>query len=274
MLTNLSILVMSIIMSYGFVDNFIFLSDPVAGTLKSWCSHDTRVTYAVLCSSFFLGKTLMYCVFIMRLHSVYSRCAFGYKPAVLTTLASVICVVMVSLATLQNLTMELQPFEFTLFGENVRHCNYKPAMLASFSYGIFELTLAVTMIVLFVSPLKKLLKLLENRQSGDRTRSKMGFEKAAVKVTTLVLMAVSTSVGAIAISAVTKTGVPWFVVDASINILCILLMTPYYTNVYKKLCCCCINGCIMCCLRKHQKTVQQIRTARSGTNTSPVCPDS
>ena len=46
-----------------------------------------------------------------------------------------------------------------------------------------------------------------------------------------------------------------FFIDMTLNVLCIILMTPYYKGWYRNLCCCCIKTCIMCCLCSREQQI-------------------
>ena len=66
-----------------------------------------------------------------------------------------------------------------------------------------------------------------------------------------------------------------FFIDYTLNILCIMLMTPYYKEWYRNLCCCCIQTCVWICLcdKEQQKQYSQyhlkgIDDGKDDTNTS------
>merc|ERR1712176_894024 len=108
-----------------------------------------------------------------------------------------------------------------------------------------EIAITTITLIAFMLPLRKLLKnakLYHNNQEKHTLK----FKLAAIKVTILTLTALLSSFGSLVIVGTTSSANIVFF-DMTLNVLCIILMTPYYKGWYKKLCCCCIRTCILCC---------------------------
>ena len=132
--------------------------------------------------NYYIGKGCMYLLFIMRLHAIYGKSAFGYKPYKLKILSIIICLTTFTLCVLSVLSVKPIYFDFKLFGRNYTHCNALYPDIFIMIYGFHEVIITLITLLMFIFPLKRLLQTVKMYGGkGTKTRT-FGFKYAAIKV--------------------------------------------------------------------------------------------
>ena len=180
-----------------------------------------------------IAKGCIYCGFVMRLHHVYNRSQYGGTEITLRIYFIILILEYSSLAIYGYITMSHTKHNIN----NLQICHKSHSWI----YLICSLTADTinTFICLrsYIRPLFKIMKSL--RQRWNYTGK--DFTYPAILVSILTSVATLVSVLGHILCILTDTYIT-FLIDMSINTLCVMLMTFYYLDVYDKLCC----GLIKC----------------------------
>ena len=138
--------------------------------------------------------------------------------------------------------------------------------LTVYTTAIYDIIFSISSFIAFINPIKQMIKSLLS--TGDHNETIIQMKREITKLMHLgvryaVLCFIITfttilSVAAIAIKLSECIPIGWIV-----NMLCLILMTRYYTNgrLYENLCCCVINCgycCMGCCCNYNQHTMEMV----------------
>eukprot|EP01084_Bolivina_argentea_P002487 4585_1 len=189
---------------------------------------------------YYLAKYFMYLTFLVRLKTVFIDTIFEYKTKTLLIVA-----IIGLLATVSNIMFTI------LFGKNAKTFysgNMQFAFICDTFYpfytmvilGIYDSTMCTGFLFAFIMPLKKIIK--ESKQKdgvNNNVKTLIDLNIQLFILTSMSSVSTVTNVFGILLTNSTILGT----VDVIINIICIMLMTPYYppNKYYTKICCCCIK---------------------------------
>eukprot|EP01084_Bolivina_argentea_P135980 239521_1 len=239
-LTNIMIISVAVSPVYGLLQRILF-------------GIDAQIGYNASCSSiiapfescvYYIGKGSMFILFILRLHSIYSKSVYGYSINKLKICAFVVISVTLFLAIATVITVETEIYHFELNGRKITFCDeFFPGWLVMIVI-LHEICVTLITLYAFIRPMKLMSKEVEN--AGTQPLKQLKQFQYAIKITVLTLIALLSSFFALGIVGATNAADIIFV-DDCINIFCIILMTPYYKGWYKKICCC-FDKCVIKCL--------------------------
>eukprot|EP01084_Bolivina_argentea_P019869 36943_1 len=170
------------------------------------------------------AKIMMYCVFIYRLHAIYSKSVFQFGTSTLVILG-VTCVLFWTMMAMANIWTVTTVF-VEIDGEI--YCGCKTLMMLAAGILLFDTVISLLCCWLFVRPLRALNK-LENNSDQE-------LHDMVIKCTVLTFVAViSTMLSMIAIVMFYLTGL--VALDAIVNCVCVFLFDSDYDAHYKVLCC-------------------------------------
>eukprot|EP01083_Nonionella_stella_P070355 188182_1 len=185
------------------------------------------------------AKCCIYQGFIMRLYHVFNRNRSGHaiNDKILASYGILIAMLYSVLCIWGYLDLQHDVYSF----DNARTTVCKKTL--SVLYLICSLSVDVTntivLLVAYITPVMKIIKSLKIEFSAHHVGR--DFRYPVTKISILTLVATVSSIAAHVISMTTTTYIA-FVIDIPINVLCVMLMTPYYSRWYDKLCC----GLIKC----------------------------
>lgn len=142
----------------------------------------TRIGIKIYACMYFIAKGFMYEIFILRLHQVYSTSAFGYKPLTIKILCGIICCTTLLICIIAIGFNEPVYYTFNLFGKTHTHCNSDSPPFFAIIYGPHELIVTILTLVMFMKPMRKLLKTVQQHGGRGAEKRTFGFKYAAIKV--------------------------------------------------------------------------------------------
>jgi hypothetical protein len=226
------------------------------------------------------AKTCMYLILLIRLHMIFRKTPFEYSPLKLKMCAAVLVLVELLTATMYfiGLSTSTDPCS-----SNVTINSF--ILVFGALLVLTDMVCAIAFLVAFISPVRKLLKMLDSsaknqnenekkvQSSHDRNTGKFYYVK--VKVATLTMVAVVSTVVFMVLGFVLPISARWILeTDWVVNLACVAFMTNYFPDAryYQRVCCCFIR----CCTPKsaaYQSTVRVylemslMTNSRSGTVT-------
>eukprot|EP01083_Nonionella_stella_P030350 83212_1 len=231
----------------------------------------TKCTFICIASAatYQIGKGSMYIVFFGRIHTVYSKSTYGYKPIFVFIL---ILVVIIATATILLIQILFNTYEFRYktfsFGDYAMHCSVNYANFMVMIVGVFDFVMCFLSAVAFINPLIKVYR--SRMQSHEDVHNVAKLQKLTdigqkymIITSTAVLSTVFVMIWIGVIDTVDV--VPY---DVVINCVCMALMTPYYKDYhYQRLCCCCTRCVRLCCLKHTEQQRQVLNLVAVASNT-------
>eukprot|EP01084_Bolivina_argentea_P259209 437288_1 len=200
-----------------------------------------------LITSVQIAKTLMYLVFLARLHVVYGESAYYYPMKCISCFGATLLIygIFVTILIIISVTSVLYTF-----GKEYPHFCYSGGGDLFLVLGAFiviqDIAVAIGFLCAFMIPLQKTLKAVDASHGASKITRKIMY---AGRKTTILTGTATCSTLLLAIFAVI-TGIGFITAtDPIVNSICMMLMTAYYNDImyYSKLCCCCIKCCDCCC---------------------------
>ena len=179
---SLLTLTMVISMSIGPITtvpiNAAFLIDPSPPVIG--CKFANNAKDVIV---YYIGKICMFLIFILRLHSIYGESAFGYKPVKLKIFAATITTTMFILLILTLLETKNIWYDFNVFGKDYRTCTTVFPFWYIVIYGLHEIGVTLSTLIMFILPLRKLLNTIKKHGGRGSTSTRtFGFKFTAIKV--------------------------------------------------------------------------------------------
>ena len=225
------------------------------------------VANVIALESLFLAKFFMWLLFIVRLDMIFGNSSHGYKKRTLSCIGIIATLMSLFIIVLSILVfgvgIEGGPNQVYYFHDYNKTKNGKLTFPASCdeawkgfwwlvdagSYLIFDLIMNIVYCSLFVIPLRKINKSLDISNQSSKI---IGIAR---KVTILTVTLCISSIISFFANPIGLQSI--WTIDLVVNILCLILMTPYYNDIYwyNRLCKC----CILCC-DKEGYSVKTINT--------------
>eukprot|EP01084_Bolivina_argentea_P174535 302323_1 len=198
--------------------------------------------------SYQLSKMFMYLVFIIRLHSVYNNTPYQYNGILLIMICVFIILISITINTLIIISVK------TFYYSSNRHhyivsCGAEIDEYIIFLIALYELTLAIGSVIAFIVPLQNVVKSIQSAETNYALKLKLKrLRNVGRKNAILTWMA---TLSTLLLMAALATG--YLIVapfDYVINMICMVLMTPYYKDsyYYNKICCGIIKCSGCCCI--------------------------
>ena len=130
---------------------------------------------------YFIAKGCMYLIFIMRLHQIYGSSAFGYKPLILKIMGSTIFCTTLFLCILNIAVVKPAYYTVELFGVTYHNCNSVYPDYFAMLYGPHEVIVTIITLIMFIRPLRKLLKTVREHGGKGAEKRTFGFKFVAIK---------------------------------------------------------------------------------------------
>eukprot|EP01083_Nonionella_stella_P039107 106363_1 len=230
---------------YCYISNMMISLLSHHGFMFSWC-HFVLV-WATWHYNY--AKMFMYLVFLIRLYVVYNESIHRYNGKVLLAM----CIFVVCLSTTINclVTFDAKPvpgYEGDPLIQDAAYCSFEMSLYLIPLIGLYDLGMSIVTAVLFIIPLKRSMKALHASVNSVVAKTlnviidvgrKNAILAGTAALTTFILMSL-VGVGYSFISSI----------DFVVNIVCMVLMTPYYPRYYDRICCGviqCTKVCCCCC---------------------------
>eukprot|EP01083_Nonionella_stella_P039108 106364_1 len=238
---------------YCYISNMIMSTLSHHGFMSSSCG--LVVIWATWHYNY--AKMFMYLVFLLRLYVVYHDTAHRCNEKVLF----VLCIFVVCLSTTINLLVTFDAKSIATIRTDqiiadAVSCSADLSVYIAALIGLYDLGISIVTAVLFVIPLKKSFRTLH--QSGVQINPVV-----ANKLNVLIevgrknaILAGTAAFTTFILMAAVGIGYSFFsAIDFVVNIVCMVLMTPYYpdSQFYEKICCGviqCTKVCCCCCCGK------------------------
>ena len=198
-----------------------------------------------------LGKCCIYIGLIMRISFLYSASGLANDRYLLfLNVYNVVLVVMYSaLGIIGIFSIKHNKLEWVYI--NVTVCRKEFHISYLLCSLLFDIGNTVLLLLLYITPLLSIMRALQEDFNGKYYKySGKDLKFPVVKISILTSIATLSSVIAHIITIITGTYVP-FLVDIPINILCVMLMAPFYRKeTYQRICCGIIyivEWCDECC---------------------------
>ena len=207
------------------------------------------------------AKMFMYLALIIRLYSVYNNPLYNYNlnMIIVTCAALIIYGVILSIlfvynlriATISDVNENGEPLP-----DYVSFCSPVPEYYLAGLVVLYDVVFNMGLMIAFINPIRKLIKSVLRSYNSSNGMRKEEKDELAPLINTGVKFAVLASVSSLTtfillISFVVFENAVLVPFDYNANIICMILMTPYYNDkrYYQRLCCGMIK-CSKCCLGK------------------------
>eukprot|EP01083_Nonionella_stella_P082588 227965_1 len=232
---------------------YCFISNMVMSTLSAHSFMFSACRFVAIWGTWHYNyaKMFMYLVFLIRLYVVYNETAHRYNENVLFGM----CVFVVCLSTTINvlLTFDIKPSVSHTSGQIIPDAVSCSADLSFYLIpliALYDLGISIVTAVLFIVPLKRSIKTLHGSgvQINPTVANKLnvlievGRKNAILAGTAACTTFILMSLVGMGLSFISS-------VDFVVNIVCMVLMTPYYPDAryYEKICCGVIQCSKVCC---------------------------
>ena len=207
------------------------------------------------------AKMFMYLALVIRLYSVYNNPLYNYNLYLIkvTCIALIIygvilCILFVynmPIATESNIIENGEPLP-----DYVSFCTPVAPYYAGGLLVLYDFVFNIGLMIAFINPIRKLIKSLFESYESSNEMNKEEKDELTPLINTGVKFAVLVSVSSLTtfvmlMSFVLFGNAALVPFDYNTNIICMILMTPYYNEkrYYERLCCGMIK-CSECCLGK------------------------
>ena len=203
--------------------------------------------------NFQFAKMYMYLVFITRLHIVYKSSAYAFKPIKLKIISIFIIIICFVINIITSIVQ-------TTYSEYYQH-KYIPSDIGAICKAdtyiitvglivLLDMTFAIGTIIVFLSPLRKIVRHLTQRNNNLSPQVKRSMKRLMAvgrKFAILAIMAMITTISLMVVFGLTNI-TALIPLDFLTNQTCMVLMTPYYKDdKYFDRFCCGIIKCSKCC---------------------------
>ena len=200
--------------------------------------------------SYGLSKTFMYLAIIIRLHLVYSNPIYHYNLTLLKIVSVLVVIFGFLLAIFSNFTTKTDAFHGTK--SYIKGCKLITNPFVNILTAAKDMILCIGSIIAFLYPLRKIIKsILNNTNISNEQRNKLNeLIQTGNKYVILTMIA---TLSTFMLMVIVKMGYALFAgIDFITNMICLMLMTPYYNDkvYYERICCGAIrlsNWCLVCC---------------------------
>ena len=179
-------------------------------------------------TSYIMGKSFMYLLFIYRLHIIYAKSVFKYNQWILVALFISIILYGVGNTIANAFTLEASSVDIN----GTRFCGITITFPVLAVGAVYDLSITAICCILFIRPLRTLTKM--NKEANYK------ITKLVYKYTILTFVSVTTTFLIYIIIGITDLEAIGSI-DIIINCLCMMMFNSYYHQMYKILCCCPIN---------------------------------
>ena len=208
------------------------------------------------------AKMFMYLAFIIRLFTVYNNPLYNYNINVikvtcitLIIYGVILCILFVyhldTISIISGVNENGEPLP-----DYVSFCSPIAPYYVGGLIVLYDFIFNIGLMIAFINPIRKLVKSLLKSYSSSNEMRKEDKDEITPLINTGVKFAVLASVSSLTtfvllISFVVFTNAYLLPLDYNANIICMILMTPYYNEkrYYERLCCGAIK-CSKCCLGK------------------------
>ena len=208
------------------------------------------------CSLQIASKSLIYYIYVLRLKIAYKDSAYQYSKRVIYSLFIAI--------TLYILFTIFIGFAAVRGGwiydahEDIYWCQIYGKMWVAAIVGFFDTTIQILCLVLFIKPLRHILKASEDGNNG-------GLIYVVIKVNVLSITAISTTL-LYNVALLFEGGAMFVGIDGGINLLCIMLMSSDYKYYYKLICKPCHESLEKCNNSASTKSNNEATSSKDNTN--------
>ena len=221
----------------------LFISQIALSLLPVSCK---AIVLIVSCSYLF-GKMFMYLAFIVRLYILYDSPIFHYNLFILKIIFILAIVFGTALCILLSLTSE----PTTEYGhKHIAFCRADIKPFVAALTGIYDIMFSICTMVAFIVPLRRIIKsTLQSNISEQQKHELTPLIEAGIKYSILTIVASLSTFLFMVTAGLGLDKAPAMPTDFIINMICMVLMTPYYnkSKIFEKLCCGIIK-CSQCCL--------------------------
>ena len=257
--------------------------------------------------TYLITKLLVYYVFQLRLHLVYKDSKYAISKrkqigfAVFLFIYCFVTIIWYIIMGIGNATVATSDdsddnddsddtatdgwYFDTDFDKRIKICSLTPTWYFILYWSVFDTVINIVYVVLFVGPVRKIIKQLKDNKAGvgknidqldpkaDKKNARITQRMIAlglkVAIISCVLAMTTIITGIFFGGGVNNMQINIGCIDVSIHATCLLLMTPYYRDdlYYHKLC----YLCICCCDRNDytKRTFENLMTpSRSATGTA------
>eukprot|EP01084_Bolivina_argentea_P008598 16092_1 len=191
-------------------------------------------TARVLASFGQFGVGLMHCLFVAHLYEIYRFTDFAYSSFIIRVFCLILVNLTIGLSVILFLYLDVDEYNILWLNQQYSTCNVEVPMFLNIIVGGTELVVTLLLIYLFVWPMNKMIRIHKSSRNDIEYPKRVIFQ--VHKITTLALVAtISTFLCSVVIS---WTNAIWPVfINMPLNCICLMFMTPFYPNGYKKICC-------------------------------------
>ena len=192
---------------------------------------------------YLFAKMFMYLAFIIRLYIVYSNPIYHYSVTKLIIISSIIITWTILLCV--GASFSSKSDEYHGQKHYITYCTARTQSLGAIIMGLYDIVLSITSIIAFINPLAKVIKSSLDLNSDISKEQKDKLDRLVYVGTKYVILTSVASVSTFIFMLMIVFRMSWGgSYDWIINIICLILMTPYYDEkrYYKRLCC----GTIKC----------------------------
>ena len=179
------------------------------------------------------GKLSMYLYFIIKLHQTYNGSTYAYNKTSLIALGTIAIVTFIAIIAGNQITTTMSIIYYPEIGPFAINCRAHYSWIFLIVIGIMDTFIQMCYLYMFIKPLISLTKDL-NQSTNEKRRQLLFTATKAIIIT--VIATVSTMIFCISVVFMESTILAPF--EIVINIVSILLMTPYCHDwMYTILCC-------------------------------------
>jgi len=225
---------------------------------------------------FFVAKSSQYAVFMMRLHHTYGQTKFAYPRWVLMAIAMWGFLGTISLPIVlfvHWLPSDPDVDDILMDDKDRPDIDMPPLYIAP--YALTEFGIQIAVFIMFLVPLKKTINDLRTYEN-DGTLNVAGRQKAKVIFVSskVFVLAATASVSSVLAFFLLAAGVNdlVFCVDAVVNVICLMLLSPYYCGpkgnehrLYRVIC-----RPMIFCFCQHKRSLEYHKEKKRKRNSSGV----
>lgn len=192
--------------------------------------------------SYLLSKMFMYITFIVRLYIAYNNPIFQYNERILKLSGILTIIYGLSIATAMTLTSN--PYPYYDADSYIARCVSDIHPIIPIFLGLYDIILSIGSMIAFINPLKKMIKSMLNDKGFTEQHKNKIHELIQIGMKYAILTSVASITSLIFIVMVSFELSLIAPFDYITNMICMILMTPYYDDkiYFQKLCC----GAIKC----------------------------
>ena len=218
--------------------------------LSNYCFYWINIAGA----GFVIAKMLMYITFVMRLYTVYNNPLYQYSLTVLKIICLIIIIYGLSISI--AIVFTIFPYPYHGHPDYVVFCVYYVHPILPALLVLYDFMFGVGAMIAFINPLRKLIKSVLKVDISRRQKDELiPLIQSGVKYS--ILTTVSTVCTFMALIGVANGYTTFNPAAVITNMVCLTLMTPFYTKYqyYERLCCGaikCSKQCLGYCYGYHQ----------------------